>query len=165
MQIRFHSNDPKRRARTITLLGRGGMAVSTFLLAAGTAVVLGLLGAPDLVSYIVRSAERLAVRETARKGAQALESVRLRHARLARRVLADELFLARIALMTGVPLPDGILPEEASGAPPTTFDLEYDVASLARRLRLLEGLRRRIAAKELPAPAFDTIAIDESLFS
>lgn len=152
MQIRLHSSDPKRPARVVTLLGRTGMAVSILLLGAGTLVVLGLLGAPDLVAYVVRSAERLAVRETARKGVQAFESVVLRHDRLARRIEADELFLARIGVMTGVPVPDGILPPAASAAPPTPVDLELDVAHLARRLRLLERLRQKIAGTSVPAP-------------
>ena len=73
----------------------------------GTVVVTGLLAAPSLLSALVESADRLALRETAQRGQEAFASVERRQEKLERRLIADELFLARVAAITGVTLPLG----------------------------------------------------------
>ena len=145
-EFRFHSSDPRRRPRAWKLDARAGRVVAALLVLAGTLVSIGLFGAPDLVAYVVRSAERLAVRVTAERGLLAFDSVRLRFDRLEKRVAADELFLARVAAVLALGLPDGF-PEEillAEGATPT--DLEVEVHRLGRRLRAMEAFRRRVAS-------------------
>jgi hypothetical protein len=64
-EIRFHSRDPRRRPRAWKLDERAGQIAATFLVLGGSLVSIGLFGAPDLVAYVVRSAERLALRVTA----------------------------------------------------------------------------------------------------
>jgi murein DD-endopeptidase MepM/ murein hydrolase activator NlpD len=145
-EIRFHSGDPRRRPRAWKIDARAGRVVAAFIVLSGTLVAIGLFGAPDLVAYVVRSAERLALRVTAERGLLAFDSVRLRFDRLEKRVAADELFLARIAAVLALPLPDGF-PEEsllAEGATPT--DLEVEVYRLGRRLRAMETFRRKVAS-------------------
>jgi murein DD-endopeptidase MepM/ murein hydrolase activator NlpD len=144
-EVRFHSGDPRRRPRAWSFDARAGRVAAVFLVLAGTLVTVGLFGAPDLVAYVTRSAERLAVRVTAERGLLAFESVRLRFDRLEKRVAADELFLARVAAVLALPLPEGF-PEEtrpAEGATPT--ELEVEVNRLARRLRAMESFRRGLA--------------------
>ena len=67
-EIRFHSRDPRRRPRAWKLDERAGRVAAALLVLAGTLVAIGLFGAPDLVTYVVRSAERLALRVTASGG-------------------------------------------------------------------------------------------------
>ena len=152
-EVRFHSGDPRRRPRAWSFDERQGRVAAALLVLAGTFVAIGLLGAPDLVAWVVRSAERIALRETAERGLLAFESVRLRFERLEKRVAADELFLARVAAVLSLPLPEGF-PEEAArseGATPT--DLEVEVHRLARRLRAMETFRRKVASAETADPS------------
>lgn len=151
-EVRFHSSDPRRAPRAWKVDERAGRALSALLVAAGTLVAVGLFGAPDLVAYVVRSAERLALQRTAERGQRAFDSVRLKFERLEAQVVADELFLARLGAILSVPLPRGF-PEETrsvEGATPT--DLEVEVFRLARRLRAMELLRRQIALAKADDP-------------
>ncbi|MGE5347031.1 MAG: M23 family metallopeptidase [Acidithiobacillales bacterium] len=149
-EIRFHPGDPKRRTRAVTIGPVFGAALATLLVAAGTVTFLGLTSAPSLVWDLVRSVDRLALREAARRGAEAFENVGRRAEKFSRRLAADELFLARIGLMTNVPLPRAfptVLPDQA--APLAPDEMETAIATLQRRLRIFELFRRRLAA--LPA--------------
>lgn len=152
-EIRFHSRDPRRRPRAWKLDERGGRVAAALLLLAGTLVAIGLFGAPDLVTYVVRSAERLALHVRTQRGLLALDSVRLRFDRLEKRVAADELFLARVAAVLSLPLPatfpDTALPTEGT----TATDLEVEVHRLGRRLRAMETFRRSIASAKMSDPA------------
>ena len=152
-EIRFHSRDPRRRPRAWKLDERAGQIAATFLVLGGSLESIGLFGAPDLVAYVVRSAERLALRVTAERGLLAYESVRLRFDRLERRVASDELFLARVATVISLPLPERFLedPRPMDGA--TATELEVEVQRLSRRLRAMETFRRRIASGGTPDPA------------
>ena len=152
-EIRFHSRDPRRRPRAWKLDERAGRVAAALLVLAGTLVAIGLFGAPDLVTYVVRSAERLALRITATRGLLAFDSVRLRFERLERRVAADELFLARVAAVISLPLPDGFPEDLLALEEATATDLELEVHRLARRLRAMETIRRRIASDGTPDPA------------
>ncbi len=145
-EIRFHSRDPRRRPRAWKFDERAGRVAAALLVLAGTLVAIGLFGAPDLVAYVVRSAERLALRITASRGLLAFDSVRLRFERLERRVAADELFLARVATVISLPLPDGFPEDLLTMEEATATDLELEVHRLARRLRAMETIRRRIAS-------------------
>lgn len=152
-EIRFHSRDPRRRPRAWKLDERAGRVAAALLVLAGTLVAIGLFGAPDLVTYVVRSAERLALRITASRGLLAFDSVRLRFERLERRVAADELFLARVAAVISLPLPDGFPEDLVALEGATVTDLELEVHRLVRRLRAMETIRRRIASSGTPDPA------------
>lgn len=148
-EIRLHSGDPARPSRAVRLDGRRAWIVSVALALAGISVVVGLVGAPDLISYLVRSADRLALRETALRGREALASVRRRANVLGERLAADELFLARLAILSNVTLPVGF-PADSS---PSASDSEEVVASLESRMANCEALRRRVAAATRPLPA------------
>jgi murein DD-endopeptidase MepM/ murein hydrolase activator NlpD len=151
-EIRFHSRDPRRSPRAWKVDERAGRVVAALLVLSGTLVAVGLFGAPDLVAYVVRSAERLALQRTAERGQLAYESVRLRFSRLEKRVVADELFLARLGAILAVRPPLGF-PEETravEGATPT--DLEVEVFRLGRRLRAMESLRRQVATAKVDDP-------------
>ncbi len=152
MQVRIQPSDPKRAPSAVTIEGRAGALLAALLLAAGTVVVVGLAGAPDLVSYVVRSAERLTLRQATARGLEAFASVQRRQAQLERRLRADALFLGRVALVIGLDLPDGFPVRSSSGEIRTPVDLELEVSRLARRLRLLEALRRRVALARVPDP-------------
>lgn len=152
-EIRFHSRDPRRRPRAWKLDERAGQVAAALLLFGGTLVAIGLLGAPDLVAFVVRSAERLAVRVTAERGLLAFDSVRLRFDRLEKRVASDELFLARVATVISLPLPERFLAEPVAMEGATATDLEVEVHRLGRRLRAMETFRRRIATDAIPDPA------------
>lgn len=142
-EILFHPGDPKRKVRSARISPALGAALALLLVAMGTATTLGLLGASDLISDLVRSAERFALRETARRGAEAYSSVQRQTTRLVERLAAAELFLARLAAAVEVPAPDGF----PAGVPERIgTDLAGDVATLARRLRAAEIFRRKIAA-------------------
>ena len=146
-EIRFHPGDPKRRTRSVAIGPLLGGTVAALLVAAGTVTFLGLAGAPSLVFDLVRSVDRLALREAARRGAEAFENVARRAEKLSRRLAADELFLARVGLMADVPLPTAfptVLPGKT--APPAPDEMETAIADLRRRLRLFELFRRRLAA-------------------
>lgn len=152
-EIRFHSSDPRRRPRAWKLDERAGRVVAALIVLGGTLVAIGLFGAPDLVAYVVRSAERLTLRVTAQRGQLAFDSVKLRFERLEKRVAADELFLARVAAVLDLPLPGGF-PEDvvlAEGATPT--DLEVEVHHLGRRLRAMETFRRKVASAGTADPS------------
>ncbi len=149
-EIRFHPGDPKRKTRAVTIGPVLGAALAAVLVASGTVTFLGLVSAPSLVWDLVRSVDRLALREAARRGAQAFENVGRRAEKLSERLAADELFLARVGLMAEVPLPRAfptVLPDQARPLAPD--EMETAVAALQRRLRIFELFRRRLAA--LPA--------------
>lgn len=150
-EVRFHSSDPRRRPRAWKIDGNAGRVVGALIVLAGTLVAIGLFGAPDLVAYVVRSAERLTIRATARRGLLAFDSVRLRYERLEKRVRTDELFLARMAVVLDLPRPDGLV---ATDAPPaaTPDALEAEVHGLGRRLRAMEGFRRTLASAKIGEP-------------
>lgn len=151
-EVRFHSRDPRRAPRAWKVDERAGRVVAALLVLSGTLVAVGLFGATDLVAYVVRSAERLAIQRTAERGQLAYESVRLRFSRLEKRVAADELFLARLGAILSVGPPRGF-PEETrdvEGATPT--DLEVEVFRLGRRLRAMESLRRQVAMAKVDDP-------------
>lgn len=151
-EVRFHSRDPRRRPRAWKIDGRGGRVVGALLVLAGTLVAIGLFGAPDLVAYVVRSAERLTIRVTARRGLLAFDSVRLRFERLEKRVGADELFLARVAAVLDLPGPAGTSGEAAAAPVATPDALEAEVHRLGRRLRAMEAFRRAVASAKTEDP-------------
>src|SRR5512140_1486308 len=129
-EVRFHSSDPRRPTR-VTEIGPGaGLVIAAVLMAAGNLVFFGLLAAPDLVSDLGRSADSLALGESARIGGQAFESVRRRYAKLSGRLVVAELFLERVAVLASVPLPTG-LPDPPRRADALTPDqLELEIGSL-----------------------------------
>ncbi|HQR47322.1 MAG TPA: M23 family metallopeptidase [Thermoanaerobaculia bacterium] len=146
-EIRFHPGDPKRKTRSVAIGPFLGAAIAAVLVGAGTVTFLGLAGAPYLVLDLVRSVDRLALREATRRGAEAFANVGRRAEKLSRRLAADELFVARVGLMADVPLPPGlptVLPADA--VPPGPDGMEPAIAALRRRLRVLEQFRRRLAA-------------------
>ena len=150
-EIRFHPGNPKHRSRSIDVGPVLGGLIAGFAVAAGTVTFLGLAGAPSLVSDLIRSVDRLALHETARRGAEALGNVARRAEKLSKRLAADELFLARVGLMAEMPLPDGfptILPSTA--APASAHEMEAAIVSIRRRLRVFELFRRRLSP--LPEP-------------
>jgi murein DD-endopeptidase MepM/ murein hydrolase activator NlpD len=126
---------------------------AALLVLGGTLVAIGLFGAPDLVTYVVRSAERLALHVTASRGLLAFDSVRLRFDRLEKRVAADELFLARVAAVISLPLPERFPEDRLALEGATATDLELEVHRLGRRLRAMEAFRRRIAVAGEADPA------------
>lgn len=144
-EVRFHPGDPKRPARSVRIGARLGMVAAGLLVLSGTLMVLGLFAAPDLVSDLIRSADRLALRETARRSREALASVGRRLRALEGRLSADELFLARVALLADVPLPPEF-PHASPEGDPDTASAESELFALARRVRAFEAMRRRIAA-------------------
>lgn len=151
-EVRFHSSDPRRRPRAWKIDGNAGRVVGALLVLAGTLVAIGLFGAPDLVAYVVRSAERLTIRATARRGLLAFDSVRLRYEKLDRRVRTDELFLARVAAVLDLPRPDGLAAAEVPSPAATPDALEAEVHRLGRRLRAMEGFRRTLASAKTEEP-------------
>jgi murein DD-endopeptidase MepM/ murein hydrolase activator NlpD len=150
-EIRFHPGDPRRKTRSVALGPAAGGAIAVLIVGAGTVTFLGLVGAPQLVSDIGRSVDRLALREATRRGAEAFETVGRRAEKLSRRLAADELFLGRVGLLAGVPLPTAfptVLPEIPTTPAPEGMDAA--VASVARRLRVFELFRRRLASPRAP---------------
>ena len=148
-ELRFHPGDPKRKTRSLSIGPVLGGTMAALVVAAGTVAFLGLAGAPSLVFDLVRSVDRLALRAAARRGAEAFENVGRRAEKLSRRLAADELFLARVGLMAGIPLPAAfptVLPQKAE--PPAPDEMETAISVIRRRLRLFELFRRRLA--ELP---------------
>ncbi len=151
-EVRFHSSDPRRRPRAWKIDGNAGRVVGALLVVAGTLVAIGLFGAPDLVAYVVRSAERLTIRATARRGLLAFDSVRLRYEKLDKRVRTDELFLARMAVVLELPRPVGLVVTDETEPAATPDALEAEVHRLARRLRSMEGFRRTLASAKTEEP-------------
>ena len=143
-EIRFHSSDPKERTKVARIGPRLGIVAAALLMVAGNLVFLGLMAAPDLVADLGRSADRISLRESARIGVEAFDSVRRRFLKLEKRASAAELFLARVAVVASIPLPAGFLsPGPVEELTPER--LEGEVLRLARRLRTFELLRRTIA--------------------
>jgi hypothetical protein len=151
-EIRFHSGDPTRRTRSAAIGPRAGFVLAALLVFAGTLVSVGLFGAPDLIFDLVRSADRIGLRETARRGAEALASVGRRSLQLSNRLATDELFLARIGTILDVPLPPAFPSVPGTEPPGTPSDAEAEVTSLARRVRMAETFRRRLAGLPQPLP-------------
>jgi murein DD-endopeptidase MepM/ murein hydrolase activator NlpD len=146
-ELRFHPGDPKRKTRAVTIGPLLGAALAALVVAGGTITFLGLMSAPSLVWDLVRSVDRLALREAAHRGAEAFENVGRRAEKLSRRLAADELFLARVGLMADVPLPRAfptVLPDQTAPAAPDEMDAV--IATLRRRLRIFELFRRRLDA-------------------
>ena len=147
--LRIHPWDPRRRSRSIEIGPGGGLVLATFALAAGGVSALGLAAAPRIVSDLAHAAERREVGETARRGAEAFASVGRRAQALGSRLAADELFLARVAAVLEIKVPDGFPADPPGKAPSTTVELETETSDLARRSRVFELFRRSLAA--LPA--------------
>ena len=127
-----------------------GAVIAALVVGAGTAAVTGLLGAPALLADLVRSVDRLALRETAKRGAEAFATVGRRSEKLSRRLATDELFLARLGLVAGAAPPSGFPPATAAGALTEPAAVEKAVTALARRLRIVELYRQRLGT--LPGP-------------
>ena len=154
-EVRLHSNDPNRPTRTWTIGPRTGAVWALALLVAGNLVFLGLLAAPDLLDDLGRSADRLSLGEAARVSAEAFESVRNRYGELDTRLKTAELFLARVAILVSVPIPDGLLAPSEDREALTPDRLEVNILRLSRRLRILELFRRAVAE----VPVFDAASI------
>ncbi len=151
--LRVHPGDPGKKSRSLEVGALGGAALAGFLLASGAAIVLGLAGAPHVVSDAVNAADRRAIRETAQRGAESFASVGRRALALGGRLAADELFLARVGAVLEIPLPDGFPAEPGETVPRNPAAMESAAADLARRARVFELFRRRLAALQGPLPA------------
>ena len=147
-EIRFHSGDPRRPTRSARIDSRTGLVIALLIAGAGLIAVLGLGVAPGFISDLVWSADRIALRQRTERGAQAYGSVTRQVRRLEVRVAADELFLARVATLVGLPLPSGFPSDPPAEGPALPNDLERAVANLARRIRRFDGLRRGLANLE-----------------
>lgn len=143
-EIRFHPGDPTRRTRSLEVGARGGWLLATFACGTGALAACALTIAPSLMSDLIRSADRLALRETAQRGVEAYESVTRQVRRLAEREAADELFLARVATLVDASLPAGFPGDAPPEEPFSADELEVRVAVLARRVRAFETFRRRL---------------------
>ena len=154
-EIRLHSSDPRRPTRILTIGPVTGAAGAILLLVAGNLAFLGLLAAPDLLSDLGRSADRFSLRQTARVSAEAFESVQHRYRKLDGRIGAAELFLARVAFLVSVALPERFLAPASPEGELTPDRLEGDVLLLTRRIRVLEMVRRKVAE----APVADAARI------
>jgi murein DD-endopeptidase MepM/ murein hydrolase activator NlpD len=158
--LRLHPGDPGKKSRSLEIGKLGGAALAGFLLASGASVVLGLAGAPHVVSDAVNAADRRAIRETAQRGAESFASVGRRALALGNRLATDELFLARVGSILDVPLPNGFPAEPGEAVPATPAAMESAAADLARRARVFELFRRRLAALPGPLPAgFDLVSV------
>jgi murein DD-endopeptidase MepM/ murein hydrolase activator NlpD len=158
--LRIHPGDPGRKSISIEIGPRGGAALAGVLLACGASVVLGLAGAPHVISDAVDAADRRAIRETAQRGAESFASVGRRALALGNRLAADELFLARVGTILEIVPPDGFPADPGDAAPPTPAAMEREAANLARRARVFELFRRHLAA--LPGPlqaGFDPVSV------
>ena len=144
-EIRFQPGDAGAAPRVFRVDDRSSL-VRAAAAAGALLLVLGALGTPSLVVLLARSVDRIEASATTRRGAEALASVARRRDRLARRLCADELVLARLSTIASLHLPDGF-PADAPPreAPPAAA--ETDVSALARRVAAAEGLRRRLAAE------------------
>ncbi len=158
--LRVHPGNAGKRSRSLEIGPLGGAALAGFLLLCGASIVLGLAGAPHVVSDAMDAADRLAIRATAQRGAESFASVGRRTLALGNRLAADELFLARVGAILEIPLPDGFPAEPGEAGPATPAAMERETASLARRVRVFELFRRRLAALPGPLPAgFDPVSV------
>jgi murein DD-endopeptidase MepM/ murein hydrolase activator NlpD len=158
--LRVHPGDPSRKSRSLEIGPWGGAALAGFLLGCGASIVLGLAGAPSVVSDAMHAADRREIRETAQRGAESFASVGRRALSLGNRLLADELFLARVGAILEIPPPERFPGDPRDAAPATPAAMEAEAADLARRTRLLELFRRRLAALPGPLPAgFDPVFV------
>jgi murein DD-endopeptidase MepM/ murein hydrolase activator NlpD len=158
--LRLHPGDPSRKSRALHIGPRGGAALAGLLLGCGASIVLGLAGAPSVVSDAVHAADRRAIRETAQRGAESFASVGRRALALGNRLAADELFLARVGAILEIPPPDRFPRDPRDAAPASPAAMEAEAADLARRTRLLELFRRRLAALPALLPAgFDPVFV------
>ncbi|MEO8584902.1 MAG: M23 family metallopeptidase [Acidobacteriota bacterium] len=157
--LRVHPADPGRKSRSLEIGPRGGAALAGLLLGCGATIVLGLAGAPSVVSDAVHAADRRAIEETAQRGAESFASVGRRVLALGNRLAADELFLARVGAILEIPLPDRFPGDPRDVAPPTPAAMEAEAANLARRTRLFELFRRRLAAPDPPPAGFDPVFV------
>jgi murein DD-endopeptidase MepM/ murein hydrolase activator NlpD len=158
--LRVHPGDPGKKSRFLEIGPLGGAALAGFLLGCGASVVLGLAGAPHVVADAVNAADRRAIRETAQRGAESFASVGRRALALGSRLAADELFLARVGAILEIPLPDGFPAESGEAVPRNPAAMESEAADLARRARVFELFRRRLAALPGPLPAgFDLVSV------
>ena len=149
-EVRFHPGDAKRKTRVVRIAPATGAILAALVVGAGTAAVTGLLGAPALLSDLVRSVDRLALRETTKRGAEAFATVGRRSEKLSRRLATDGLFLARVGLVAGVASSSRVSIAATAGAPTEPAAVEAAVRTLARRLRVSELYRRQLAS--LPGP-------------
>jgi murein DD-endopeptidase MepM/ murein hydrolase activator NlpD len=151
--LRVHPGDPSRKSRSVEIGPRGGAVLAALLLGFGSSIVLGLAGAPSVVSDAVHAADRRAIEETAQRGAESFASVGRRALALGNRLLTDELFLARVGAVLEVPSPERFPGDPRDAAPATPAAMEAEAADLARRARLFELFRRRLAALPATLPA------------
>ncbi len=158
--LRLHPGDPSRKSRSLEIGPWGGAVLAGLLLGCGISIVLGLAGAPSVVSDAVHAADRRAIRETAQRGAESFASVGRRVLALGNRIAADELFLARVGAILEIPPPDRIPGDPRDTAPATPVEMDAEAADLARRTRLLELFRRQLAALPGAAPGgFDPVSV------
>ncbi|MCM3876794.1 MAG: M23 family metallopeptidase [Thermoanaerobaculia bacterium] len=158
--LRVHPGDPSRKSRSLEIGPLGGAALAGLLLGCGASIVLGLAGAPSVVSDAVHAADRRAIRETAQRGAESFASVGRRALALGNRLLADELFLARVGAILEIQPPDRFPGDPRDAAPATPAAMEAEAADLARRTRLFELFRRRLAGLPAHLPAgFDPVFV------
>lgn len=158
--LRVHPGDPGRKSRSLEIGPRGGAALAGFLLGSGAFIVLGLAGAPSVVSDAVHAADPRAIEETAQRGAESLASVGRRALALGNRLAADELFLARVGAILELPLPDRFPGSPRDAAPPTPAAMDAEAADLARRTRVFELFRRQLATLPAVLPAgFDPVYV------
>jgi murein DD-endopeptidase MepM/ murein hydrolase activator NlpD len=151
--LRVHPADPGRRSRSLEIGPKGGAVLACLLLGFGASIVLGLAGAPGVVADAVHAADRRAIEETTQRGAESFASVGRRALALGNRLLADELFLARVGIIVEVPPPDRFPADPRDAAPATPAAMEAEAADLARRARLFELFRRQLAALPATRPA------------
>jgi murein DD-endopeptidase MepM/ murein hydrolase activator NlpD len=158
--LRIHPGDARHKSRSLEIGPRGGAVTAVLLLAAGGAVVIGLAGAPQVVSDALSVADPRAIEETARRGAESFASVGRRALALGNRLAADELFLARVAAVLEIAPPEGFPGDPRDAAPATPAAMESEAAGLARRTRVFELFRKRLAGlpKSLPG-GFDPTAV------
>ena len=158
--LRVHPADPGRKSSSLEIGPRGGAALAALLLGFGASIVLGLAGAPSVVSNAVHAADRRAIDETAQRGAESFASVGRRALALGNRLAADELFLARVGAILEIQPPERFPGDPRAAAPPTPAAMEAEAADLARRARLFELFRRRLAALPPALPAgFDPVFV------
>lgn len=157
--LRVHPADPARRSRSLEIGPKGGAALAGLLLGCAISIVLGLAGAPSVVSDAVHAADRLAITETAQRGTESLASVGRRALALGNRLLADELFLARVGAVLEIAPPDGFPGANRDAAPASPAAMEAEAADLARRARVFELFRRRLAALPARPGGFDPVFV------
>lgn len=150
--LRLHPADPGKRSRSLEIGPRGGAVFAGSALLCGASIVVGLAGAPHVVSDAVDAADRFAIRVTAQRGAESFASVGRRALALGNRLAADELFLARVGTILEIERPSGFPADTEDAAATTPAALEAAATNLARRARVFELFRRRLAALPGHAP-------------